>query len=137
MSIFVKHVVFLRYTMPMVCMRRHPGSSGDVPFSCVVPEAGVRHPSHSMHAAALRVLIPMLSHVILGRPVTSRSPALCWRRVLYAEAFCELRTHSHDLTRHPGSSGDVLLPCVVAEAGMRYALHSMDAATFCELAPTL
>ena len=52
---------------------------------------------------------------------------------MYAEAFCELRTHSHDLTRHPGSSGDVLLPCVVAEAGMRYALHSMDAATFCEI----
>ena len=56
---------------------------------------------------------------------------------MYAEAFCELRTHSHDLTRHPGSSGDGLLPCVVAEAGMRYALHSMDAATFCELAPTI
>ena len=42
----------------------------------------MRCPPHSvMYAAAFCELIPMILHVILGRPVTSRSPASCSRRV--------------------------------------------------------
>ena len=62
-------------------LTRHPGPSGDVPLSRVVPEAGVRYPSHSVYAAAFCEIIAMILYVILGRPVTSRSPASCWRRV--------------------------------------------------------
>ena len=93
----------------------------------------VRRRALCVYAAAFCEIIPMILNVILGRPVTSRSPALCWRRVMYAEAICELRTHSHDLTRHPGPSGDVLLSCVVLEAGACAPSHLMYAAAACAL----